>query len=159
MTLIVKKTPNVGMGVFTDRSYEKGDVLLKFSGKSLTLDQINKLTKWQQANVLQVGDNNYLDLTGETAFFFNHSCNANCYVKVIVNTAFLIALRPIKSEEEITFDYSLTSTDTEDSWIMKCKCHRFYCRGEISGFQTLPEKKKKELIDNKLVPKYVKKDD
>lgn len=155
MTLIVKKKDDSRRGVFTDRAFQTNDIVLKIQGISLTADEVNKLSPDQQNNVLQIGANNYLNMEKELPFFINHHCNPNCYVKAIVNNAFLIALRPIAKGEEITFDYSITSSDSEKEWSMNCSCHRFQCRNKISGFNTLPEKKKEELIKSGVVPRYI----
>lgn len=157
MTLIVKKTGESRRAVFTDRAFQTNDVVLKIQGISLTAKQVGDLKSEQQNNVLQIGADNYLNLEKELPFFIQHCCNPNCYVKAIVNSAFLIALRPIAKNEEITFDYSITSADTEKEWSMDCACHRFQCRNKISGFNTLSDKKKEELIRNGVVPRYIRK--
>lgn len=156
MTLIIKKIENGVKGIFTDRPFQTNDVVLKFQGKSLTAEQVEKLTKEQQGNVLQIGPDNFLNLEKETAFFTRHHCNPNCYIKAIVNNAFLISLRPIAKNEEITFDFSLSSTDDEKSWETDCNCHKYYCRKKISGFQTLTDEKKEEFKKKGIVPRYIK---
>ncbi len=156
MSLIVKKLGEGRRAVVTNRAIEFNDVVLKFPGEIMTAEQISKLSAEQQGNVLQTGHDRYLNLERETAFFINHHCNPNCYVKTIVSSAFLIALRPIAKDEEITFDYSLTSTDSEEEWSMACACHKYYCRKKISGFAVLPEEKKTEALEKGIVPRYIK---
>ncbi len=156
MTLIIKKIGESRKGAFTDRAFFKDDVVAKLQGESLTAEQVGKLSTAQQGDVLQIGTNNYLNLEKTSLFFINHHCNPNCYVKAIVNSAFLIALRPIAKDEEITFDYSLTSTDSEKEWSMTCNCHRFQCRNQVSGFHTLSDKKKNEFNKKGIVPRYIK---
>lgn len=155
MTLIIKKLDGNLRGIFTDRPYESNDVVLRFQGISLNQEQTNLLPKDKQVELLQVGKDNFLDLKGENTFFINHHCNPNCYVKSVVNSAFLIADRPIAKGEEITFDFSLTSTDDLGSWSIPCNCHKYYCRKVISGFHLLPDEKKAELIKKGIVPRYI----
>ena len=83
MTLLIKKTENMGRGVFTDQPYDTGSVLLKFPGKSMTAEQVSKLSKEKQGNVLQIGPDQYLNLEGETIFFANHHCNPNCLIHLL----------------------------------------------------------------------------
>lgn len=158
MTLIIKKINDSKRGVFTDRSFEPNTIIRKIQGKKITREELNKLTPEQQNNVLQIGKDLFLNLEKETEFFINHSCTPNCYIKAIVNSAFLMALKPIAKGEEITFDYSLTSTDDKESWMMLCNCHKYKCRKEISGFELMPEEKRKEAEKKKIVPLYIKKD-
>lgn len=156
MTLIIKKVGEGRRGAFTNRPFEINDVVLKFPGEVLTAKQISALTPEQQGNVLQTGTDRYLNLEKEASFFINHHCNPNCYVKTIVGGAFLIALRPIAKDEEITFDYSLTSTDSPEEWSMACACHKYYCRKTISGFRNLSAEKQEELKKTGILPRYIK---
>lgn len=156
MTIIIKKIGETKRGAFTNRSLEKDDVVLKFPGEILTAAQVKELSVEQQNNVLQTGNDRYLNLEKEASFFINHNCNPNCYVKTIVGGAFLIALRPIAKDEEITFDYSLTSTDSTDEWSITCTCHKYYCRKIISGFQTLSTGKQEEFEKTGRLPRYIK---
>lgn len=155
MTLIIKKIDDSRKGVFTDRAFNTNDVVTKFHGQSLTLEEVKKLPLDKQSNVLQIGDNNFLNLEKETSYFINHNCNPNCFIKAVVNSAFLVALRPIDKNEEITFDYSITSTDIPQEWSMPCSCHKYQCRKSISGFASLDAKKKEELVKKKVVPRYI----
>lgn len=155
---VIKKTP-LGIkerGLFAQRDFETNDVVLKFEGKPISKKELDKdYTKEEQAFVLQVGADIYLDLKGEPTYFINHSCNPNCKIVIAVNNAFLIALRPITADDQLFFDYSLSSTDTPEDWIMKCACDRFACRKDISGFNHMPNKIKEEFIEKKMVPRYI----
>lgn len=153
--LTIKQIREGYKGLFTSKPWLKDQIIVKFEGKEVKASELNNYTKEQQANLLQIGKQLYLDLKGEHTGFINHSCNANCRIVIAVNTAFLLANRDINKDEELTFDYSTTSTDTLEEWSMVCGCHRYFCRGIISGFQTLPEKKQQELIKNKMVPRYI----
>jgi hypothetical protein len=155
MTLIIKKIGETKRGAFTNRPIDANDVVLKFPGDTLSAKQVSELSAEQQGNVLQIGQDRYLNLEKETPFFINHHCNPNCYVKTIVGGAFLIALRPIAKDEEITFDYSLTSTDSKEEWSMPCSCHKYYCRKIISGFRTLPADKQEEFEKTGTLPRYI----
>lgn len=151
----IKKNTAGRKALFTDRSYDKEDLVMKLNGHKLTGAEIAKMPKEIQAEYLQIGTSLYLDMEKENESFINHSCVPNCYIKAIVNSAFLVALIPIAKGDELTFDYSLTSTDKPEEWQIQCNCHRFYCRGKISGFDSIPAEKKKEAIDEKIAPRYI----
>jgi hypothetical protein len=154
---IIKSTIKKGKGLFTTVPLGKNEVLFRFEGKKLTLEEALKFPDNVSERFLQVGSELYVDLGTHYSVFANHDCNPNCYIKIAVNTAFMLTTRAIKADEELTFDYSLTSTETPDMWSMACNCSPFKCRKIISGFQTLPENQKQKLIEAGMVPKYAAK--
>lgn len=148
---LIKDTKNKNKGLFSMKSFGKNDILFRFDGISITTN----VPAVVDERFLQIGTNLYLNINDHMGVFCNHSCNPNSYIKISVNTAFLLALRPIAFGEEITYDYSLTSTETADTWSMECNCAIFGCRKLITGFSSLPEKQQKEYIAAGMVPKYV----
>ena len=152
---LVKNAPGKGQGLFSTKSFDKNQVLFKFEGVKILRENINDFSGQAAANLLQIGTNLYLDLTGYSSYFINHSCTPNCFIRVVANTAFLLSLLPIKEGDELTFDYSSTSTEDHTTWSMKCNCSIFGCRKTISGFNALAEKHK-QSYDMNIVPNYVK---
>jgi hypothetical protein len=80
---------------------------------------------------------------------------------VVGNRAILYSLYQIRAGMELTIDYSVTSTDTLDTWQMNCKCGSGKCRKIISGFQYLPTEvvedyKKKNILPLFLIDKRFK---
>jgi SET domain-containing protein len=61
------------------------------------------------------------------AAFINHSCQPNCETDIIAGRVWIIALRDIESEEELTYDYNLF--DGEDD--APCLCRAPRCRGSM----------------------------
>jgi SET domain-containing protein len=80
----------------------------------------------------------------------------NCIVKIITNRAFLIAIREIEPGDELVFDYSTTSNEEKDTFLMNCNCSQFYCRKEISGYNSLSEEQKQKYDKLGGIPKYLK---
>lgn len=151
MNNFVVKSFNNNKGLFSEAYFDKNQVLFKFDGKKLIINN----PKDADEKLLQIGSKLYLDLNNQFSLFANHSCNPNAYIKIFVNTAFLLSSRPINIGDELFFDYSLISTDTMDEWSMKCACDPFDCRKVISGFKTIPELTKNKLISAGMVPNYV----
>lgn len=144
-----------GQGLFSLAHFEANQILFTFKGHLLDKREVDIMPLTKISLLLQISDDRYLDLGNRQERFINHSCNANCAIKLFGNAAFLLTLRAIKPSEELTFDYSLTSSDTLDTWQMKCPCKSWNCRGLISGFQYLNDKEKEKYVNLKLVPTYV----
>lgn len=79
----------------------------------------------------------------------NHSCNPNAGIK---NSRILTAIKNIKKNEEITYDYSTV-------WFegFKCKCGNTNCRGYISDFLGLSKKDKEKYLKLGVVSEFIKK--
>lgn len=146
---LIKESSKKVKGLFTTIAFIKNEVLFKFDGNNVSQDIATEKS-------LQIGTDLFVDITNHYSSFTNHNCNPNCYVKIAVNTAFLVALQDIDVGEELTFDYSLTSTEDIDSWSMDCNCSPFKCRKTISGFKTLPQEKQTQLIISGMAPKYLR---
>lgn len=113
--------------------------ICEFIGKIYTDEELTLLKdKVNINNVLQVGPNVYIAPSGNITDHIRHSCNSNCVLKVSGIRAILYSKHLIPANSQITFDYSLSSTDNPDSWEMECNCGSFQCRKKISGFNYLP---------------------
>jgi uncharacterized protein len=152
-TFEIRPTKTKGQGLYALHHFEANQVILKFAGKVLTKAEVYALPNTD--SYLQISPDLYLDLTGDLSHFVNHSCNPNTYVKIISRTAALISTRAIKPNEELSFDYSMTSTETPEDWQMKCGCGSWNCRKNISGFSSLSDKEQEQLIKANVVPMYV----
>lgn len=152
---IIKNSPKKGNGLFSTINIPTNHTILEFVGKVLLRDNIQDFTGVIASCYLQVGKDQYLDLGGMTPYFINHSCSPCCVVKIMVNRAFLVSLRPITIGEELTFDYSLTSTEDASTWSMKCACSLFKCRKLITGFSSIPKEQQEKFIAYGMVPNYV----
>ncbi|MBI5632354.1 MAG: SET domain-containing protein-lysine N-methyltransferase [Nitrospirae bacterium] len=67
----------------------------------------------------------------EDTFFFNHSCEPNAGIK---GQIFLVAMRDIAVDEEVTFDYAMCLHETKGAppYRMECLCGRTNCRKVIT---------------------------
>lgn len=154
---IIKNSVGKGNGVFSTVNLPANHTIFEFVGKVILRENIPDFSGNIATNYLQIGPTQYLDLAGTTPFFLNHGCLSNCYVKILVNRAFLVSIRPISIGEELTYDYSTTSTETTDTWSMTCKCAagQFNCRKTITGFSSIPTKQQQIYIASGMVPNYV----
>lgn len=153
--IIIKDSPNKGKGIFSLHNINANHIIFKFKGTPILKSDIKDFTGKIASCYLQIGKELYLDVEGDASYFVNHSCNPNSVVKVQTNQAFLMSIRPIIAGEEITFDYSTTSTESPDTWSMNCNCSKFDCRKLITGFDSLTPERREYYIKNGMVPKYV----
>jgi len=152
--LSIKKNKNRN-GLFTDQFHKKNDILLRINGKIIPKINIENLSSTETYHYLQIGLDKFLDMSNTESFFINHSCNPNCYIKIAVNNVFLIAYRDIRKDEELLIDYSLTSTEDEKTFNLKCDCGAYNCRKIISGFYLLPENIKNKYLNDKIIQDYL----
>lgn len=128
------------MGVFAARDIPKGRVVMSYLSRprwAWDLDQ-NRLD-----HSLQVGYDLYaVPRKGTAGWYANHSCDPNC---VLGGERRVVAWRPIKRGEELTFDYS-----TNVGWHayrMKCRCGAANCRGVVTDYESLSEEVKERYGD------------
>jgi len=139
-----------GKGVMSLADIQPNTVIFEFKGNLYNRKNLNVDSPYY----LQIGPDKYIGPSGDLDDYINHSCNPNCFLYIVGSRAFLKSLYLIKSNTEITFDYSTSSTETTDQWTMNCNCGTVNCRKQISGFNNLTEQQK-EFYKN-IIPDYLK---
>lgn len=118
-----------GHGVFTLVPIQKGTILAMFGGTVFTGEQLKSVPDDLRSLSIQVEDDLFLVSTvigpGD---HFNHSCNPNAGMDGQIG---LIAMRDIKSGEEITFDYAMCDSAPYDEF--ECQCDAPDCRFDVTG--------------------------
>ncbi|MFA5086413.1 MAG: SET domain-containing protein [Candidatus Paceibacterota bacterium] len=121
--VLVKKSKINGKGVFANKNFRKGAVIIKWKiGKIFTKREIDSFSKEIQKYKNHIGRNKYI-IAGSPEGRVNHSCLPNTFVKNGCD----IALRGIKKGEEITSDY--TREGASLSFI--CNCGQKNCKKKI----------------------------
>ena len=141
-----------GKGTFTTAVIPADTPILEMTGPVLLDREINPI---ELPLHLQVGPNTYLGPSGEVDDYINHSCDPNCKMHVVGNRAILYSLYVIPKGAELTFDYSTTSTNTTDEWVMDCRCGTNKCRKVISGHHYLDPDLKKSYENKGMLPLYI----
>ena len=77
--------------------------------------------------------NSRFDIDGSykynTARYINHSCDPNCEVSIINNRLWISAIKKIKRDQELTYNYGYEyDTDYKEH---KCRCGSLKCIGYI----------------------------
>ncbi|XP_070820831.1 histone-lysine N-methyltransferase SETD1B-A-like [Chaetodon trifascialis] len=84
--------------------------------------------------LFRVDQDTIIDATkcGNLARFINHSCNPNCYAKIITMESqkkiVIYSRQPISINEEITYDYKFPIEETK----IPCLCGADGCRGSLN---------------------------
>ncbi len=129
-----KRKNEIGFGIYTNAKISKGELLVDYStgpGQMIGSEKAGELYDQGKDYMIQVDDDKWFAAVDEDekedADEVLHSCDPNCGIK---DSLKLVALRNIKVNEEITFDYAMSeSADYE----MTCKCGSDNCRGVITG--------------------------
>ncbi|XP_071656655.1 histone-lysine N-methyltransferase 2B isoform X5 [Patagioenas fasciata] len=126
-----------GRGLFCKRNIEAGEMVIEYSGivvRSVLTDKREKFydSKGIGCYMFRIDDAEVVDATmhGSAARFINHSCEPNCYSRVIQveghKHIVIFALRRILRGEELTYDYKFPIE--EPAAKLPCNCGAKRCR-------------------------------
>ena len=118
MNIVVKKSKIQGKGVFADKYFKKGEIVLKWNPKIITQKESEKLPA-KEKHYLEHQNGQYL-LMQPPERYVNHSCDSNTRVKNQCD----VAIRNIKKGEEITSTYNNKKSPIS----FKCKCGTKNCQ-------------------------------
>ncbi|KAF5274604.1 hypothetical protein FQA39_LY07216 [Lamprigera yunnana] len=122
-------------GLFCHRDIESGEMVIEYAGeviRSVLADKREKqyTLKGMGCYMFRIDENFVVDATmkGNAARFINHSCDPNCYSKVVEilghKHIIIFALRKITCEEELTYDYKFPFEEDK----IPCTCGSRRCR-------------------------------
>ena len=122
--IIVKESKIHGKGVFANRDFKKGEVVIDWSKCSeiLSKEEFEKLSENEKRYVSLI-DGKYVHFFSP-ARFVNHSCNSNTKAINKCDTA----IKNIKKGKEITANYLYEKVPNLN---MKCYCESKNCKGII----------------------------
>lgn len=135
--VIVKKSVIQGNGVYANKNFRKGEIVLFIDDSHIVMDETT-LTKHQLEFDCDYLANGKTILMQEPEKYINHSCDPNTYVKTINGVRQVLAMHDIKIGDEITYDYSINGYN---DGTFKCNCGSKNCRVIYQGsFFKLPKK-------------------
>ncbi len=145
------KQTKYGRGVFATRNIKIGEKIFTMDGNRISKENLHLISKSGRSSLvdpLQVSENKFINMI-EPYVLVNHSCNPNAGIK---NGNLLVAIKNIKKNEEILYDYSSV-------WFegFICKCGQPNCRKYIGDFSGLPKKNQRRYIKLGIVPNFIKK--
>jgi len=135
--VIVAESRIHGLGVFATRSFTQGEIILAIDDSRVVDDEHPlraELGEYSYHCDYLAGSKTVLMRSPER--HINSCCDPNTFVKTIDGVRYVVALRPIESGEEITYDYII---DCHGGIVWQCSCDGVRCRGTIvSSFFELP---------------------
>lgn len=152
----VKSSKIHGKGVFANRDISKGTKIIEYVGRIIPKKEGDILAQEQFDSSKQTDSgavyifelNNKEDIDGNVSWnparFINHSCEPNCRYKKIDNHIWIVSIRDIKKDEELSYDYGF---DLEDYKDYPCRCGSEKCIGYMIGKRY--RKKFERLIKNR----------
>ncbi|XP_062311981.1 histone-lysine N-methyltransferase 2B-like [Osmerus eperlanus] len=126
-----------GRGLFCKRNIESGEMVIEYAGNVIRAVLTDKREKYYDSRgigcyMFRIDDFDVVDATmhGNAARFINHSCEPNCYSRVInvegQKHIVIFALRKIYRGEELTYDYKFPIEDASNK--LRCNCTARRCR-------------------------------
>ncbi|XP_052800564.1 histone-lysine N-methyltransferase SETD1A-like [Mya arenaria] len=127
-------------GLFALEPISQDEMVIEYVGTSLRQSVADLREKQYEASgigssyLFRVDGETIIDATktGNLARFINHSCNPNCYAKVITvdgqKKIVIYSRRDINVNEEITYDYKFPIEDEK----IPCLCGASTCRGTLN---------------------------
>ncbi len=141
-----------GRGLFARKKIPTGTYLIEYIGERIDKDEANE-RGWAQMEIAKkTGDaavyiftlNDDYDIDGNVpenaARLINHSCDPNCEAFIEDDAIWIAALRTIKRDEELFFNYGF---DLENYKEHPCGCGSKKCVGYIAGEDYWKELKKR----------------
>ncbi|XP_021924700.1 histone-lysine N-methyltransferase trithorax isoform X1 [Zootermopsis nevadensis] len=124
-----------GRGLFCLRDIEAGEMVIEYAGEVIRSMLTDKREKYYESKdigcyMFRIDDQLVVDATmrGNAARFINHSCEPNCYSRVVdilgKKHILIFALRRIPQGEELTYDYKFPFEDVK----IPCTCGSRKCR-------------------------------
>uniref|UniRef100_A0A914HS56 [histone H3]-lysine(4) N-trimethyltransferase n=1 Tax=Globodera rostochiensis TaxID=31243 RepID=A0A914HS56_GLORO len=129
-----------GWGLFALESIAQDEMIVEYVGEKIRPEVANvrELAYERQgigsSYLFRIDDYNVIDATkkGNFARFINHSCQPNCYAKVLMvggdKRIVIYSKRFIEKGEEITYDYKFPPEETK----IPCLCGSAQCRGYLN---------------------------
>ena len=137
MKLYKVKKSNIdrnGKGLYATQDIKEGTRIINYVGKIITKKQTEESERFDNSKPIYLFNlNNRYDLDGDVksniARLINHSCSNNCDYEGKGLKLWVVAIKNIKKNEELTCDYGF-SYDS-DYKQFPCKCSSKNCVGYI----------------------------
>jgi SET domain-containing protein len=116
------------MGLFAVNAIRSQSRVIEYVGNSIGSDEMIRRCAGGNSFIFALRNGEYIDGSADynLARFINHSCEPNCEVRWEEDGIWIVALRDIAADHEITFNYAY---DLEDYRRYPCKCGSPHCVG------------------------------
>jgi hypothetical protein len=140
--VVVRPSKIEGLGVFAARSFRAGERIRHVNVvREITPGTPIRVELGERTDHCAYPDGKVV-LYGFPDRHINHSCDPNAYEAYDEGRTYLVAIRAITAESEITCDYNINIADGT-AW--PCRCGAARCCGEVAGdFFRLPAERQRE---------------
>ena len=150
----IRKSKIDNRGLYAATNIKKNTKIIEYKGKIITVKETETNPKFDNNKAIYLFNlNKKYDLDGDfkynTARLINHSCDPNCEVDGVGLKLWIYAIKDIKKNEELTYDYGFSfDKDYRD---FPCRCGAKKCVGFIVNSQSRwrIKKSKKRKSTNK----------
>ena len=130
----IKKSNIDNKGLYASRNIKADTVVIHYKGKLITKKETERNPKYDNEKAIYLFNvNSRYDMDGDfehnTARLINHSCSPNCEVAGKGLKLWIFALRDIKKNEELSYDYGFGYDKDYKDYI--CKCRAKNCCGYV----------------------------
>ncbi len=128
----VKPSRIEGQGCFATVRFTKKHKIAEYVGEKISRREVaRRLKAKRRIHISSINPYWAIDGSrgGNGTEYINHSCEPNCYVKIIHGHFLFFALRDIEPGEEILVDYG----ESYHSDRKRCSCGAPSCRGRINS--------------------------
>ena len=130
----VKKSNIDNRGVYAAKNIKAEKIIIYYKGKIITKKETERNLKYDNDKAIYLFNlNSRYDLDGDFEYndarLINHSCDPNCEVAGKGLKLWIFALRNIKKNEELSYDYGFGYD--EDFKQFPCRCGAKNCCGYI----------------------------
>ena len=135
----IKKSRIDNRGLYAATNIKKDTKIIEYKGKIITVKETETNPKFDNDKAIYLFNlNKKYDLDGDfkynTARLINHSCDPNCEVDGVGLKLWIYAIKDIKKNEELTYDYGFSfDKDYKD---FPCRCGAKKCVGFIVNSQS-----------------------
>ena len=128
----VGPSPIDRQGLFAVTDIPRGTRIVEYRGEKISKDESAR--RLANLNTYIVYLNEQYDIDGETmantARYVNHSCDPNCTVEHTTETVWIVALKHIQADEELSCNYGYDAREYDK---FPCRCGATSCCGYILG--------------------------
>ena len=130
----IKKSNIDKKGLYASKNIKAGTRIIQYKGKIITNSEVERNPKYDNDKDIYLFDiNKRYSLDGDYSWNIakniNHSCDPNCKVDGTGYKIYVTAIKDIKKNEELTYDYGFSYD--EDYKQFPCKCRAKNCCGYI----------------------------
>ena len=134
----IRKSNIDNKGLYASQDIKDHTKIIEYKGKILTKKQVEENSKFDNEKAIYLFNiNKKYDLDGDFKYniarLINHSCDPNCEVFGTGLKVWVYAIKDIKKDEELTYDYGFGFDEDYKDFPGRCRsknCAKYIVRSE-----------------------------